>query len=247
MRFGEQVLSTGTGFICRAASSRLCIVTNRHNVTGRRQDNDQPLSRMGAIPDNLVARIPMISDQGEDGSRKAFKLAWATYETVLHVPDGRPKWREHPSLGSRADFVALPLEDEVSIHDELISPTTPPPNLEIVLGPTDQVSIIGYPFGESAGANMAIWVNGTIASEPVVDYNEMPILLVDCRGRQGQSGSPVLAYRSGGAIALQNGNTAMCTGPVQNFVGIYSGRIRDDSDIGMIWKASAVRELLASV
>ena len=36
MRFDGTTLSTGTGFFARSRSNRVCLITNRHNVTGRR-------------------------------------------------------------------------------------------------------------------------------------------------------------------------------------------------------------------
>ena len=52
MRFNGQPLSTGTGFIVIGPKGPL-LITNRHNVTGRRQDNNQPLSRTGGIPNEI--------------------------------------------------------------------------------------------------------------------------------------------------------------------------------------------------
>lgn len=53
MRFGAQPLSTGTAFVVQGPKGPL-LITNRHNVTGRRQDNGQPLSQTGGVPDNIV-------------------------------------------------------------------------------------------------------------------------------------------------------------------------------------------------
>jgi hypothetical protein len=75
----------------------------------------------------------------------------------------------------------------------------------------------------------------------------MPTMLIDCRTRQGQSGSPVLAFREGGAVSMSDGTTALFGGPVQRFLGIYSGRVNDESDLGIVWKASAIAELVASI
>jgi hypothetical protein len=69
---------------------------------------------------------------------------------------------------------------------------------------------------------------------------------VDCRTRPGQSGSAVIAFRGGGSVAVKGG-TAMYGGSVWRFLGIYSGRISDQSDIGMVWKAAAIREVVAAV
>jgi hypothetical protein len=95
---------------------------------------------------------------------------------------------------------------------------------------------------------LGIWATGFVASEPDVNvYGGMPTMLIDCRTRQGQSGSPVLAYREGGAVAMMNGSTAMFAGSAQRFLGIYSGRINEESDLGIVWKASAIAELIASI
>ena len=125
----------------------------------------------------------------------------------------------------------------------------PPPKgrPEFDLIPTDQVSIIGFPLGLSAGGRFAVWVTGTIASEMDVNYDDLPIFLVDCKSRAGQSGSPVIAFRSGGMVNLKDGNAVMFNGPVSNFLGIYSGRIHKDSDIGMVWRTATIAELLNSI
>lgn len=46
---------------------------------------------------------------------------------------------------------------------------------------------------------------------------------------------------------MQDGSTGIFDGPVTKFQGIYSGRINDQSDLGMVWKASAVAQLVEAV
>jgi hypothetical protein len=145
-------------------------------------------------------------------------------------------------LGAKADFVALPLADLNDV--ELYPYDTANPGPAIFVGPADVVSVIGFPFGITAGGACGVWATGFLASEPEVDYNALPVVLVDCRSRQGQSGSPVIAYRSGGMVAMADGGSAAFGGPVWKFLGIYSGRINAQSDLGIVWKASAIRELL---
>jgi hypothetical protein len=45
---------------------------------------------------------------------------------------------------------------------------------------------------------------------------------------------------------MADGGTAMFAGPVTFPIGIYSGRINELSDLGMVWKFAAIRELIAS-
>ena len=117
----------------------------------------------------------------------------------------------------------------------------------IACGPADAVSVVGFPFGLRAGGSLAVWATGFVASEPDIDYNSLPVFLIDCRARPGQSGSPVIAYRSAGTVGMADGSAAVFSSPVTRFLGIYSGRINDQSDIGMVWKAAAIKELVASI
>jgi len=86
-----------------------------------------------------------------------------------------------------------------------------------------------------------------MASEPDINFGNLPVFLIDCRSRQGQSGSAVIAYRRGGMVAMANGGSAAFGGPVYKFLGIYSGRINQESDLGIVWKASAIKELIDNV
>jgi hypothetical protein len=231
MRFSGQPLSTGTAFVVNGQHGPL-LITNRHNVTGRRQDDDQPLSKTGGIP-NEIQILHNVSG----------KLGYwfGVVEPILDANDS-PLWKEHPVHGRNVDFVALPLTNinNVQIYPYDLNNTGP----DIFVGPSDSVSVVGFPFGIQAGGSLAVWATGFMASEPDIDFSNLPIFLIDCRSRQGQSGSAVIAHRSGGGVAMRNGGTAIFSGPVTKFLGIYSGRINAESDLGIVWKASAIKELV---
>lgn len=233
MRFNGIILATGTGFLCHSADGTM-LVTNRHNVTGRRQDNNQPLSSTSGVPNELVIWHNAIEGLGN----------WRSHVEPLYDEHDQPLWREHPTLGSQADFVTLPLtrKDGISEYPYDLQHLGP----AIMVGPSDYLSVIGFPFGMTAGGVFPVWATGFMASEPDVDYNDLPIMLVDCRSRQGQSGSAVIAFRSAGAVAMEDGSSAMFSGPVFKFLGIYSGRINAESDLGIVWKAKAIAELLSA-
>ncbi|MFZ5773930.1 MAG: trypsin-like peptidase domain-containing protein [Thermodesulfobacteriota bacterium] len=233
MQFNGQALSTGTAFVVQTAKGPH-LITNRHNVTGRRQDTNAPLSPTCGIPNEIVIVH----------NRKNLLGQWVLKKEVLYVGEA-PRWLEHPTLGAQADFVALPLTDLADVEIYPYDPANPGP--AIFVGAADTVSVIGFPFGMTAGGAFAVWATGFLASEPEVDFNNLPVQLIDCRSRQGQSGSPVIAYRGGGMVAMADGGTAAFNGPVSKFIGIYSGRINAESDIGIVWKASAVQQLIASI
>lgn len=213
------------------------LITNRHNVTGRHQDNEKPISPTGGIPNEVVIFH----------NRKGRLASWQpTIETLYCDADNETRrWVEHPSLCSKADFVALPLTQLENV--ELYPYNLANPGVDLMVGPADAVSVIGFPFGITAGGHFAVWATGFVASEPSVDFNDLPVQLIDCRSRQGQSGSPVLAYRSGGTVALADGSSAVYAGPVSKLIGVYSGRINAESDLGIVWKTSAIFELVNSI
>jgi hypothetical protein len=91
-----------------------------------------------------------------------------------------------------------------------------------------------------------VWATGFVASEPDIDFGNLPVFLIDCRSRQGQSGSAVIAYGDGGMFAMEDGSTAVMPGEVIRLLGIYSGRINEQSDLGIVWKVSALQELVAA-
>jgi hypothetical protein len=230
-RFHGQALSTATGFIVRSRRGPL-LITNRHVVTGRHQETNEPLSPTGGLPNELG-----IVHNHERGLGY-----WSERVEELITADGLPRWIEHPTLGSRADVVAIHLEnlDGVAIYPVDLVQREP----DISVGPADVVSVVGFPFGLRAGSgSYAIWATGFVASELGIDYEGLPLFLVDCRTREGQSGSPVIAYRSG-AVPLTNGNTAILRGTATVFLGVYSGRINHASDLGRVWKVEAVRALV---
>jgi hypothetical protein len=229
---GGQTLGTATGFVARSATGPV-LLTNRHNVTGKRQDDDKPISKTGGIPD----RVRILHN------RKSRLGEWVSREETLLVA-GKPRWIEHPSLGPKVDFVALPLQQvtDVELYPYDLLNTGP----AVKCGPADVVSVVGFPFGLQGGGSLAIWATGFVASEPGIDLEDLPKFLIDCRSRQGQSGSAVIAYRSGGATAMEDGSTGV-SGEAIRFLGIYSGRINAESDLGIVWKATALNDLVSSI
>jgi hypothetical protein len=227
---GTTVLGSATAFVANA-SGRPFLVTNYHVVSGRRADNGQPVDSQGRIPDRLIVL-----------HNTAILGNWSEKTESLLRPDGSPRWIVHPRRGSTFDVVALELTDTsgCQLYPYDLADLGP----DIALAPASDVSIIGFPFGLTAGGGFAIWKTGHVASDLDVDYGNLPVFLVDATTRSGMSGSPVIARRVG-AVPMKDGSTAMFAGgPVDRFLGVYSGRLRDGVEIGLIWKAAAVKELL---
>jgi hypothetical protein len=233
MRFNGQELTCGTGFVVGAPDCPV-LITNRHNFTGRDNNTGELLHTMAAEPNEVLIYHNV---QGSLGT-------WSGRLEPIYRDD-KPLWFEHPHLGGQVDVVGLPLTnlDDVQLYPYDVFNPGP----DIAVGPADPVSVVGFPFGVTAGGCCAIWATGFLASEPVINYKGLPVQLIDCRSRPGQSGSPVIAHRSGGWVRLRSGDEVVYKEPVSRLIGVYSGRINRESDIGIVWRISVVCELLSQL
>lgn len=231
----EQFVSSGTAFTIVTPQQQPYLLTNRHIVANQQLETGSPYIDSKSIPNYIIIYHNKKNNRGY----------WVQRKEYLYTDNGTPQWIEHPSLGNKADFVALKLYNIDDIHVYPYDPIDIDTGIHI--GPSKPASVIGFPFGKSAGG-LAIWATGFLASEQQVDYNGLPIQLIDCRSRPGQSGSPVIAYYSPNTpIPLENGSTTMHPYPRLRFIGIYSGRIHNESDLGVVWKAKAIAELIEAL
>ncbi|WP_214816620.1 serine protease [Exiguobacterium sp. s59] len=235
MYYNESYLSSATAFIATSPSGPV-LLTNRHNVTGKNNITGDCLSKRGAVPNKIKIYHNKVDELGSN---------IAKVENLYRDIDSldEPLWIEHPEWNSSVDFVALKL---TSLEDVELYPYNLDEGNHMIIGVAETVSVVGFPFGIEVGSNTAIWATGFIASEPELDYRNLPLFLIDCRSRQGQSGSAVVAYRPSGNFNMPGGY-AITGGPMTKFLGIYSGRINSESDIGLVWKASAIKELVNSI
>lgn len=238
--FNDQKLGDATGFVVIAPSGRPYLITNWHVVSGRDPRTDKPTDKTtAAIPNKLVIHHNKMGQRGDKIVITEYLYAGSDEQL------DKPFWIEHPALGKEVDVVALELThlDDVELLPYDITNTraeyeTP------AIGPADSVSVIGYPFGITGGESFAVWVSGSVASEPAADYDKKPMFLIDCRARPGQSGSPVIAYTPAGGSFRNNGALAISGDEITHFLGIYSGRVNEKSDLGMVWKACVIEDIL---
>jgi hypothetical protein len=226
-------LATATGFVVADANGQY-LITNWHVVAGRNPITGANLDRSGAWPDEIAIVHNVVGRLGH----------WQPRIEPLRDDEGAALWYEHPIHGRAVDVVALPLTnlDDVEIYAHELSGAAD----EFALGVSQGLSIVGFPFGMTGGGAFAIWVQGTIATEPEVDFDGLPCFLIDSRTRSGQSGSPVLFYSSGGMVPMADGSAALFAGEVRKLVGVYSGRINEQSDLGIVWKTAALSEIIAA-
>jgi hypothetical protein len=226
----ETPIGSATGFVVDKGDKHY-LVTNRHVVLACGPDQ-APANIGGWICANKVAifqnRLGHLGD-------------WFWVVEDLFDEHGNKLWFEHPTLAGAADLVALPL-----IHTENVQ--FYPLNLElrntdVLVTPGDTVSVVGFPFGLAQSAGLPIWKTGTIASDLDINFNGKPMFLVDTTSRQGMSGSPVYAVRTGGTYRFSGGTQV---GSATKFLGVYSEQ-NVNAELGGVWKAIALWDLYNSL
>ncbi len=229
--FGQTLLGRATGFLVQK-DERSFLVTNWHVVSGYNPDTGRPLADHGGIPD----RIEILHHaRGNLGT-------WIPISQPLVGPNGQPLWVEHPS-GRVIDVILLPVvaSPAADLHyfDLRLSDT------DMVPEPAIAISIIGFPYGLGTAGAWPIWKTGHVASDPDLDYDGRPAFLIDATTRGGMSGSPVV-WRCDGGYRTRNGTPILAGGMKTKFLGVYSGRIHDDAEIGRVWRPSVVEEILSN-
>ena len=221
---GEKPCGVATGLLINAQNKPF-LATNWHVLTGRHPDTEK-LNEMGATPERL-----RIFHRAVD--RGSVHLGVRPMDEPLFSADNQPRWiepqkrrlseREDPKLA--IDLVLLPLVETAGCVTNLgfgINHYTPEAHVE----PGFPISIVGYPMGYFGFPNYPIWKTGHVASD-IHGHPDQKHFLVDATTRDGMSGSPVIA---------KNG--------LNPLLGIYSGRLHDDVEIGIVWRIAILYELL---
>jgi len=212
-------------------------MTNRHNVTGKNQETGKHLDKNLSEPNYILIYFHKNTKD---------KNEWKKVKLPLYRDDETPFWIEPPRLKEKADIVALNLDwdEDIVQYPYYLKNGLDRVNMDI--SPAETISVIGFPFGLSSYMNFPIWATGFLAQELSLVSKENPTFLIDCRTRQGQSGSAVIAYRTSGFRKIEGDRVISELSPSKTweFLGIYSGRVNVESDLGKVWHVSIIEELL---
>lgn len=238
MLYKDQTLSLGTGFFYELDGNSY-LITNWHNVAGRHPQTQKLLSSSGGLPDRVRLTV---SKEGILGQWFEHELPLYT-DANTHTQPAKPIWLVHPTSEEKIDAVAIPFKAPKGGDLNLVNTIHSTPNMQISV--SDDVFILGYPKGITGGGSFPIWKRASIATEPGLDLNSLPYMLVDTATRKGMSGAPVIAKRSGGYSEEGGGMIIGTDG--SKFIGVYSGRLgvgEMQAQLGVVWKVSAIDEII---
>ena len=254
-------LTTATSFFYETSSSELYLITNWHVVTDRHPQLPWQ-SRTDAVPCSLKIRLHKKQKQEADKPYFISTSDIAEENLPINSKNGNePRWLEHPNHRFNVDVVGIPIADPVKFREKYefsVANKWKEYHEDYEPEAMDDVFVVGYPLGlsssRSRGEGLPIYKRGSIASDPIVDYLSLPCVLIDCRTTSGLSGSPVIASRSGMFHPGGKMSPNSVIGTVSSFFGVYSGRLfgvnstaaqgREISEIGMVWKASALETIV---
>lgn len=228
--FNDTVLPAASGFVVGHGGKHY-LITNWHVLTGRNPETGEPVDRVtAAIPNGIRVTFHKKDDLG----------LWVTKDLPL-FSDEQALWLEHPR-GREVDVVALPLPsfEDVSLFDLDLALS----QVDVALQPGAQCFVIGFPLGLATGSAWPIWKTAHLASDHLVDYRRgEPTFLIDATTRGGMSGSPVV-FRTFSSFNKADGTMVFANGATTKFLGIYSGRIHENAEVGKVWRPYLITEIL---
>src|SRR5260221_626924 len=230
-----QKLATGTGFM-REIGDRYFLITARHNLTGRDPNTNDAISCTCGIPNEIVL----------DGFHVHTSLPLYRAPNDPNDPEHCPQvFYDHPT-DSTIDVAVLPFiapsEWPMPWDEGFFDETQNQRFVELRV--TQTCFLIGFPLGLVDRTTpvhvLPIYKTAHIASEPHLDFQGRPIVIIDGTTRRGMSGSPVVVSRE-------------YYGSDRNrLVGIYTGHYRplgalEDSALGIVYKPRVIQEIFASI
>jgi hypothetical protein len=251
----DEFLGSATGFLVGMPGD-YWLVTAWHVLSGRRSDTGEIRSGKALCPDYVRVRF------ANEDDLSPIHVDYELYD------DGTDEFQVNPRFRSpsarRIDVAALHIGEVPSTAVDSAMPNTWPTLRElsprerraqlgseadtpIPLRITDRLFVLGFPFGDTGSWPFAVWTAAPVASEPLAGWNGLPGFLLDSRTRQGQSGSPVVMHIRPGEPVVADGTVHLHEESVTALIGIYSGRLHPDSDLGMVWTTDALFGFLPQI
>lgn len=245
---GETVGSAkGSGFFWRREGGVFTkrkgwfLITNWHNVTGFNADTGKAMSAF--IPNKLrITARCAVSRSGGVTAMQAFESEFELYNNE------NPIWIEHPQ-GRAIDCVAVPFDISAFNNFAQRAINDYPFQIDLLPEVGMECFVVGYPLGLKGRVSTPIWKRGSIATEPELDHDRLPMMLIDTATRKGMSGSPVIIRHHGVHLPTGEITDDSVFGTVENFLGVYSGRVGDDElggQLGRVWKMRVIEEIFDS-
>lgn len=229
------LLAKASGFFYEVNEQQY-LVTARHCFTGQHWETDEWLSKSYTVAPTHVA-IGFRSAMPDGGYKQGQTVAIQQFLIKLIDEAWQPVWLEHPRYGASVDAAAIPFKISEGHGDLIIESWNANDagtrDLATRLWVSQNIAVVGYPYGLRGSFDLPIWTAGSVSSEPAMlqPYRDRayPFFLIDARTRSGQSGSPVVSVRQPmSPSVITEGKVQFSTCPQWRLVGVYGGRVPEN-------------------
>jgi hypothetical protein len=255
LKKGNEQVSQGTGFFFLLKSEKgntIYLITNVHVLTGHSPGIDKP-----PIGDKITFQIRRSLENTQD-------VKIVTRD--LYTTKGQPCWWVSKTT-PEADLAVMALPAHLISDTRQMCIDSSLDTTSLSIQPSSPINLIGYPYGyHDTHNNLPIWKTGSIASEPELNFNGLPLIVVDVSAYPGMSGAPVFSVAHGSYVS-KNGDTVI--GSATRFLGVYAsmqmfnerkyleeyansenkyGITSSQSlQLGHVWKSSIIKEIISSI
>jgi S1-C subfamily serine protease len=237
MLLGGKGVGAATGFFY-LKNETTYLVTNRHVVIDETK---------GLKPDAL--RLKLHTD--------ARNITKNVERTIPLYDNARPKWhvhRDYPKVP--IDIAVIEIEPK-QLEGTIIKSLSREaffPRDKYILVPGEDIMVLGFPRGFSdEKQNLGLLRNALISSAYGVDFNGVPLFVIDANLHPGMSGSPVMT-KPKTILATKTGH-AMSQTPVTFFLGIFSATIstvvqsrqQEALGLGIVWYSNLIEQIIDDI
>lgn len=227
----DKLITQGTGFYIARIEDKnatLFLVTNYHVIT-----DSLPTENKSPAGNRIVFQFH--EDKNDPSKVKTVSFS-------LFTNAGKPIWLINKNF-PEADIAVIPIPITLYLNCVVNSITENFAKTKLNIGPSSNVSLIGYPYGIYDKKNsLPIWKKGSIATEPAFNFNGKPLFLVDVSSFPGMSGAPVFSIGHG---TFKSEDGKIGTKSIRKFLGIYSSF--NHMEFGHVWKADLIIEIINSI
>lgn len=235
LKNNEVRVSQGTGFYFRN-NDQLFLVTAYHVLTGHApSEKKEPMG-------NAISFYCHVDSSHPE------KIRWIN----LKLLDGKSKGGRLPAPPKNgADIAVIPLQPEETVSCDITAAAQTWISNPADLPPGYAVLVVGYPYGYSDTVNaLPVWKTGNLASSPGVDFDGLPLLLLDISIYPGMSGAPAIEVSRN----AEGENRARLLGIFAGIVERKNDRVGSDLsgaedplmeslELAQVWKSSVLLEL----
>lgn len=235
---GGRDVGTATGFFY-LKNDVLYFVTNRHVVLDEAK---------GLRPDAFRVRL---HTDPKDLTKNVDRV-------VPLYRDSNPTWHVHKDYArTRVDVAVVELDAKAVTAGTVIKALSRSNFIpeKFLITPGEDVMVIGFPRGMSDTThNLPLIRNALVSSAYGVQFQGLPMFLVDANLHPGVSGSPGMT-KPKNIWPDKDGNTNMLTGSPTYFLGVFSATLsvrvsatqEEALGLGAVWYADLVEEIIASI